>query len=177
MLRAPTAAEPAFLSEIGTFAEPPAATRADGPVTAAQTAAMPRADTAVAAANARLIAEAMALATGQDHIELRLDPPELGRIAIDMLVDGTTVSATLTAERPETLELLRRHVDALQRELSASGFGHADIGFGAQGNGGRGEQAGAAVAGQDTGRDRAADAPAIRRPPAADPSGRLDIRL
>lgn len=89
----------------------------------------PSAEAVLAAANIRAITEAMALGSLGDRIEVRLDPPELGRVSIDMAVDGNRVSAVVSADRPETLDLLRRHVDMLQRELGASGFGGADIGF------------------------------------------------
>jgi hypothetical protein len=75
------------------------------------------------------VAEAILLNAGRDRIELRLDPPELGRVEIDLsLVDGR-LTATIAAERPETLDLLRRHADVLQRDLVAAGFGGADVGF------------------------------------------------
>jgi hypothetical protein len=134
-------------------------------------------EAAVAAANARMIAEAIALGTMRDRIELRLDPPELGRVSIDMTMDGNTVSATVSAERPETLDLLRRHVDMLQRELGASGFGSADIGFADRRAGGQGRE------GLPDGAPEPSLQPVPPRLPvdvltrAREASGRLDIRL
>ncbi|MEO1331526.1 MAG: flagellar hook-length control protein FliK [Pseudomonadota bacterium] len=64
-------------------------------------------------------------------IELRLDPPELGRVRLELRFDGAdTVSVTLQAERPETLDLLRRQADQLGRELIAAGLSLDGLDFG-----------------------------------------------
>lgn len=78
---------------------------------------------------ARAVADAISLGRDRDRVELRLDPPELGRVAIDLKHHDGVLTASVAADRPDTLDLLRRHADTLQRELTASGFGRADISF------------------------------------------------
>jgi hypothetical protein len=78
---------------------------------------------------ARAVADAISLGRDRDRVELRLDPPELGRVAIDLKHHDGVLTASVAADRPDTLDLLRRHADTLQRELAASGFGRADISF------------------------------------------------
>ena len=58
-----------------------------------------------------------------NKFEMRLDPPELGRVEVkmEMTSDGK-VTAHLTAERAETLELLQRDARALERALNDTGL-------------------------------------------------------
>ncbi|MEM0922358.1 MAG: flagellar hook-length control protein FliK [Pseudomonadota bacterium] len=67
--------------------------------------------------------------TGADRIEIRLDPPELGRVALTMTITEQAVSALVSAERPEITDLMRRHADQLQRDLAEAGFGDVDLQF------------------------------------------------
>ncbi|WP_157971001.1 flagellar hook-length control protein FliK [Pseudogemmobacter bohemicus] len=62
--------------------------------------------------------------------ELRLSPDELGTIRIELKTDREKVTVTLLAERPETLDLLRRHSDRLVAEFRAAGFSEMSLGFG-----------------------------------------------
>ncbi len=63
-------------------------------------------------------------------IEIRLDPPELGRVSIDFEGrGGDIIRATVAAEAPDTLELMRRNIDILQRELEKSGLANIDLQF------------------------------------------------
>jgi Fe-S oxidoreductase len=56
--------------------------------------------------------------TGKNHFEIRLDPPELGRIDVRLDVDSSgNVTSRLVVERAETLEVLRRDAPELQRAL------------------------------------------------------------
>lgn len=60
---------------------------------------------------------------GQHRFEIRLDPPELGRIAVQLDVDATgKVTSHLLVDRPETLDLLRRDAPALERALQSAGL-------------------------------------------------------
>jgi hypothetical protein len=63
------------------------------------------------------------------QVELRLDPPELGRVQIQLETTETGLRGMVLTERPETLDLMRRHADMLQRELAAAGYDHVDLGF------------------------------------------------
>lgn len=60
---------------------------------------------------------------GINRFELRLNPPELGRVEIKMNItsDGR-VNAHLTVERAETLDLLQRDARFLERALNESGL-------------------------------------------------------
>ncbi|MFZ5618753.1 MAG: flagellar hook-length control protein FliK [Pseudomonadota bacterium] len=70
-------------------------------------------------------------------IELRLDPPELGSVSIDLVSDETgAVRAVVNADRAETLDLLRRHIDIFKSELARNGFGEVDMTFGGGRQGG-----------------------------------------
>ncbi|MCT8331714.1 flagellar hook-length control protein FliK [Albidovulum sediminis] len=73
---------------------------------------------------------AAAVALRPDGAEVSLRPDELGhvRISIDRSAGETTV--TLMADRPETLDLLRRHVDLLASELRGAGVHNCNFQFG-----------------------------------------------
>jgi hypothetical protein len=107
-------------------------------------------------------------------------------VSIDMRLEDGGVSASVTAERPETLDLLRRHADALQRELSSAGFDRASLAFGdggeAEGDGEPGDRRAASGGDGDAGTAESAteDASMARRAAAREAalgSERLDIRL
>lgn len=113
-------------------AAPPAQPSFDALARATAPAAAPQGQPAPAEAHAR------ASAIGADigvaitrHVErgsddvlvIRLDPAELGRIEVRLkLDDARQLSADLTADRPATLDLLRRDADNLTRALNDAGF-------------------------------------------------------
>lgn len=75
-----------------------------------------------------------------DKMELRLDPPELGRVLIQLHLRDGEVSAMITTERAETADLMRRHMDVLARELARAGLAGAEMTFRSQGDSsGRGD--------------------------------------
>lgn len=60
---------------------------------------------------------------GHRRFEIRLDPPELGRIDVRLDVDhGGKVTSRLMVERAETLDLLRRDAPQLERALQHAGL-------------------------------------------------------
>ena len=76
--------------------------------------------------------------SGNSNFEIRLDPPDLGRIDVQLKVDsGGNVTSHIIAERPETLSLLQRQAPQLERALQDAGlntgegtqFSLADQGF------------------------------------------------
>jgi flagellar hook-length control protein FliK len=71
-----------------------------------------------------LAVEIVAKATeGSKRFEIRLDPPELGRIDVRLDVDQSgKVTSRLVVERAETLDLLRRDVHQLERALANAGL-------------------------------------------------------
>jgi hypothetical protein len=67
---------------------------------------------------------------GKNSFEIRLDPPELGRIEVRLDVDKDgSVTSHLVAHRAETLDLLRRDAGGLQRALQDAGLKTADNGL------------------------------------------------
>lgn len=73
--------------------------------------------------------------TSTGAVELSLAPAELGRLHMAITQDGDQVRVTLTAERPETLELLRRNADQLAQEFRQAGFAGSSLSFGQWGSG------------------------------------------
>lgn len=68
--------------------------------------------------------------TPDGAIEVRLDPPDLGRVSIDFSADANgVVKAIIIADRADTLDLIRRHIDIFRDELSKQGFGDVDMSF------------------------------------------------
>ena len=76
------------------------------------------------------LAKAATTASRNDQVELTLDPVELGRVRFALATSGDQVQVTLSVERPETLDLLRRHAEDLRAEFRAAGFGGAALNFG-----------------------------------------------
>lgn len=71
-------------------------------------------------------------------LEIRLDPPDLGGVSIQFAQDDAGVQhATISTERSETLDLLRRHSELLQRELSRHGAGEFTLSFSDRHEGGQ----------------------------------------
>lgn len=62
-------------------------------------------------------------AQGSSRFQIRLDPPELGRVDVELKItsDGA-VKAHLTVERSETLDLFLRDQKGLERALDAAGL-------------------------------------------------------
>ncbi len=70
--------------------------------------------------------------------ELALSPEELGHVRLRLEPDSANPDRMLvmiTVERPETLDLFRRHAGDLAEALRQAGYAGADIGFGRQGSG------------------------------------------
>jgi flagellar hook-length control protein FliK len=67
---------------------------------------------------------------GRNRFEIRLDPPELGRIDVRLDVDSSgNVTSRLVVERADTLEVLRRNAPELQRALQDAGLKTSDNGL------------------------------------------------
>lgn len=80
---------------------------------------------------AQVVAQILPKARAQNKaVELLLAPEELGKLRFVIQHDGASVKISLTAERPETLDLLRRHADQLVQEFRQSGYSGATIDFG-----------------------------------------------
>lgn len=67
---------------------------------------------------------------GKNRFEIRLDPPELGRIDVRLDIDNKgIVTSRLMADRPETLDLLRRDAPQIERALQDAGLKTNDQGM------------------------------------------------
>jgi flagellar hook-length control protein FliK len=122
---------------------------------------------------------------GLDRIDIRLSPAELGRIEVRLEFghDGR-LTATIAADRPETLDQLQRDARGLERALEAAGL-KTDAGglsFNLRGdnrqdaqNNQRLTQTGSATLLLDTALPE--DAPSAALASTARPNGLLDIRV
>lgn len=61
--------------------------------------------------------------------EITLDPVELGRVSLTFVTKDDGVTVVISADRSETADLLRRHGDQLQRDLSNAGYEGVDLDF------------------------------------------------
>jgi hypothetical protein len=60
---------------------------------------------------------------GEKKFEIRLDPPDLGRIEVQLNVDSSgRATSHLVVDRADTLDLLRRDAPALERALQSAGL-------------------------------------------------------
>jgi flagellar hook-length control protein FliK len=67
---------------------------------------------------------------GNRHFDIRLDPPDLGRIDVRLHVDATGhVTSHLIVDRASTLDLLQRDASDLQRSLQQAGLKTSDQGL------------------------------------------------
>lgn len=81
----------------------------------------------VARAIAGQMAAAIQARPGSGAIEIALNPEELGRVSIVMNGRDDGFHLTIAAERPETLDLMRRHIAVLSEEFQKLGYG--DLSF------------------------------------------------
>ena len=133
-----------------------------------------------------------AAGAGQDQITLQLRPAELGRIEVkmDMGHDGK-MTAVITADKPETLDLLRNDARTLVQSLNDAGLqtDANSLSFNLKGQDGNADQK---SAGQSDGNDKGEggfsldgelpDAPeeailALGEEAVADENGRMNIRV
>lgn len=62
-------------------------------------------------------------------VELALNPEELGRVRMSISAGDGGITVSVLAERPETLDLMRRHIDQLAREFQALGYANINFAF------------------------------------------------
>ncbi|WP_424977636.1 flagellar hook-length control protein FliK [Leisingera sp. S232] len=72
------------------------------------------------------IAEAFA-AKGEQKVEVSLNPQELGQVKMRVVTSETGITMIIQAERPETSDLMRRHIHELAEEFRRMGY--EDISF------------------------------------------------
>ncbi|WP_186766706.1 flagellar hook-length control protein FliK [Puniceibacterium confluentis] len=113
-------------------------------------------------------------------VELRLNPEELGRVRMHMASADQGIMLHITSERPETLDLLRRHIDQLRSEFSDLGYTSVEFTFGQHSDGSKQPQGGATEGGrQSSGTAGTATTvtEAVPSSPLQDSRDELDIRL
>ncbi|MCP5037090.1 MAG: flagellar hook-length control protein FliK [Rhodobacteraceae bacterium] len=116
-------------------------------------------------------------------VDLALNPEELGRIRLAFVIESGALSVLVHAERPETLDLLRRHIESLAQELRDIGYRDVSFGFG-QGDGNTDAQGFGQFPGGGTSAE-VEDSPDINTatealhtaPLSADTSAGVDLRL
>ena len=132
-------------------------------------------------AQAQTVIHQIAVAVGRGDaatIDIRLDPPELGRVHIQLNPTDRGVQAIVFADRPETGDMLRRNADELARGLSQAGYGEVSLDFASREEAPNDPRAGRWLADlAPTGGGEAAEEPAGAERPARVPSDGLDIRL
>ncbi|MDQ2079850.1 flagellar hook-length control protein FliK [Xanthobacteraceae bacterium Astr-EGSB] len=123
----PAASSHAGLEQLQTVgAGPLTATTAANAAAATPAAASQAPATAIPIASVAVEIAARAQA-GNNRFEIRLDPPELGRIDVKLDVDRHgNVTSHLVVERSQTLDLLRRDAPQLERALNDAGLKTGD---------------------------------------------------
>ena len=67
---------------------------------------------------------------GVRHFDIRLDPPELGRVEVQLSLDDSgKAQASLVVDKPQTLELLQRDAANLTRSLNDAGVSLSNNGL------------------------------------------------
>jgi len=122
---------------------------------------------------------------GTKQFDIRLDPPELGRVDVRLSIDATgKASAHLPADQPQTLDLLQKDAPALTRALRDAGLNVSQNGLnfslrqqqgdaGANANQSRGGNGRSFTLTATSSIDTTAAGAAYRGPA----NGRLDIRV
>ncbi|MEH6774454.1 MAG: flagellar hook-length control protein FliK, partial [Cereibacter changlensis] len=110
-------------------------------------------------------------------VEVALSPAELGSVTLRMEQEGAGLRVTVSADRPDTLDLLRRNADQLQQELRTAGFAGSSFSFTDRG-GSADPGAQRQPAAPPPERERLFAAPFSRTPPSLPPQGGgLDLRM
>lgn len=61
--------------------------------------------------------------------EIRLSPEELGRVTVAVTTHEQGVSLAISADRPETIDLMRRNAESIQNEFRRAGVDQLDLNF------------------------------------------------
>lgn len=111
-------------------------------------------------------------------IELQLPVEDLGALRMEFVQSGDRLHVAVAADRPELLDLLRRHADLLATELRQSGFAGTDISFGSWAGTGQQAQRTSPTdhADDTTGPAIVTGAADFNQPPPV-PAGQLNLRM
>lgn len=111
-------------------------------------------------------------------VEVTLSQDELGHVKVSMRHEDGAMSITVQADRQETIDLLKRHVDVLARDMRELGF--TDVGFSFDDRGGGQKAQTAFLTTETSGDESPAMANAVFNPVAQSRSGGmngLDLRM
>lgn len=129
---------------------------------------------------ARAIASQMATAiNARPHsgaIEVALNPDELGRVSIILNGRDDGFHLTISAERPETLDMMRRHLSVLEAEFQNFGLGDLSFDLGTSADAHHNEPDGGEGTELSTPQPEHVAEAGPARPQTA-PDGRIDMRL
>lgn len=62
-------------------------------------------------------------------VEIALNPRELGRVRMSISAAETGITVSMIAERPETLDLMKRNIDQLTVEFESIGYSNINFAF------------------------------------------------
>ncbi|QPZ92821.1 flagellar hook-length control protein FliK [Thioclava electrotropha] len=62
-------------------------------------------------------------------VEIALSPEELGHVRMTLHASQNGMTVAIQADRAETLDLMRRHIDTLAREMHDMGYGALNFQF------------------------------------------------
>ncbi|PTV95207.1 flagellar hook-length control protein FliK [Rhodobacter aestuarii] len=80
---------------------------------------------------AQQLAQAMPSSPDQP-VEVSLSPEELGKVRMTLHSHDGSITVSVQAERPETLDLMRRNIDSLARDFREMGYSNISFDFGQQ---------------------------------------------
>ncbi|HKU64707.1 MAG TPA: flagellar hook-length control protein FliK [Rhizomicrobium sp.] len=105
---------------INTLAAPQAAQHSQAPIAIQHVQVTAQAAPDVPALAVEIAAKSQ---SGAKQFDIRLDPPELGRVEVRLSIDATgKASAHLSADQPQTLSLLQKDAPLLTRALREAGL-------------------------------------------------------
>jgi flagellar hook-length control protein FliK len=113
-------------------------------------------------------------------VEISLNPEELGRLRLSLSSSEHGLVVHILAERPETMDLLRRHIGQLDQDLLDLGFDSVAFSFAEQNHpdSGENQQGDRALAPHSDQSMNPAGTPSIpTRASPSSPTGGLDLRL
>jgi flagellar hook-length control protein FliK len=112
-------------------------------------------------------------------LDLALDPPELGRVRLSFAELNGTLTLTIAVERPETADLMRRHITLLNEEFARAGLDAPSVSISQGGADDRSQSRTAAPMTEAAAREALPDEQAPSHPDhsRSGPRGGLDLRL
>ncbi|WP_170398153.1 flagellar hook-length control protein FliK [Ruegeria arenilitoris] len=163
------------VEEISTTRETPtlSSARDSAPLTQTMTSTA-RAETARSVANQ--MATVVSTRGQQGTIEVALNPEELGRVSIILNGRDDGLHIIISAERPETLDMMRRHISVLEAEFQNFGLGDLSFDLGTSAD----AQQDRSDSGDGTRFAETQDEPVTEAGPTIQklgPDGRIDMRL